>query len=148
MKRDWALLSAWGAGVFAAATALLGALLLGGFRFPTAAIVPILLMAVTLVVGPGLLLLSVFLGLALKRRHAKGAGRGATLAFGVLLGAALGMPALLLTPLFFFQEELARVLAEPRSPEALTVFAMGVIGGATSGLTCAWRVTAPKGDPA
>lgn len=143
MKRDWALLSGWGAGVFAAATVLLLALLIGGFRFPDPGVLPFIIIGVILAAGPGLLVLSVFLSVRLKRRRAGGAGRGSTLALGTLLGAALDVPALLVVPLIFMGPTVVESLSDPRRPEVLVLLAMGAVGGATGGFTCAWRVTRP-----
>lgn len=141
MKKDWAALSGWVVGVFTAATALLALALLEtrGRGFPMGA-APVILMSVILGPGPGLLILSAWISARLKRRHAGGAGRGSTLALGTLIGGLAGTPAVLLVPLLFFGTHILRSGRET----AVLIAAVGVLSGAASGLTCAWRVSRPS----
>ena len=148
MKRDWVLLSGWAAGVFAAATVvLLVQVAFDDLRAGQAEIAMIVLMLVILGAGPGLLILSVFLSLRLRRLR-EGRTRGATLALGTLVGGFLGLPAVLLAPLLFIGADILLSFSTPLGPESLMMFGMGVVGGATTGFTCAWRVTAPPKEAA
>lgn len=146
MKRDWAMPAGWGAGVFAAATTVLLAVV--GFSGPGAARDGMeILMFVVLAAGPGLLLLSLYLSARLRRLR-EGRSRGATLALGALVGGLVGPLADLVVPLFFFGPQILTVFLLPFHPESLLTIGMGVIGGATTGLTCAWRVTAGREEAA
>jgi hypothetical protein len=148
MKRDWALLAGWGAGVFAAATAmLLAAAAFDGLRRLAADIALMILMGVILGAGPGLLLLSLFLSVRLKRIR-EGRPRGATLALGTLVGGVLGPPAVLLVPLFFLGPYVGPLFARPLDPAFLLMLGTGAVGGAATGLTCAWRLTAARKEAA
>ena len=145
MKKDWALLCGWAAGVFAAATVLVCLVFVTtGGRPVGTEILPFVVMAVILGPGPGLLVLSAWISARLKGRHARGAGRGSTLAMGTLVGAAVGPPAVLLMPLLFFAHNVRAVLSNPASVEALLMLAVGVVSGAATGFTCAWRVSRPS----
>jgi len=63
------------------------------------------------------------------------------------MGAALGPPAALLVTLIFFREEVIRSFTDFSQPETLILIAMGAVGGATCGFTCAWRVSSPPREP-
>jgi hypothetical protein len=144
MKKDWALLLGWAAGVFTAATVLVCLIFVQmGGRPVGAELLPYVVMSVILGPGPGLLLLSAWISARLKRRHAGGAGRGSTLALGALVGAGAGLPAVFLVPLVLFGRNLLQTLSNPSNPEALVMFAVAAISGAATGFTCAWRVSRP-----
>ena len=145
MKKDWAMLLGWLAGVFAAGTVVIVLLFVEtGGRGAEAEVLPMILVLVVLGAGPGLLPLSWWISARLKGRHAKGAGRGSTLALGTLVGAAAGLPCVLIGPLLFFGPAVVSSLSSIRSPEAFFVLALGVVSGAACGLTCARRVTRPS----
>jgi hypothetical protein len=145
MKRDWALLPGWAAGVFAGATVLVVLVFLeSGGRPASSDILTGILFSVILGAGPGLLLLSWWISVRLKRRHGNGATRGSTLGLGVLVGAVMGVPAVLLVPFLFFGAHILRALSDLPNPEALFMLALGVVSGAATGLTCAWRVSKPS----
>lgn len=143
MKKDWAMLSGWGAGVFAAATVVLAlAIVETRGRLPGAEVVPMIFMSVVLGAGPGLFFQSWWFSVRLKRRHQDGATRGSTLALGTIVGALTGVPAVLITPFLFFGPAiLGRGL---QSPETLFMLALGLVSGATTGFTCAWRISRPS----
>lgn len=140
MKKDWAMLSGWLAGVFAAATVILTlAFIESRGSLPGPEVAPIIFMAVVLGAGPGLFLQSWWFSVRLKRRHQGGATRGSTLALGTLVGALTGVPAVLITPFLLFGP---RILGGGvRSAETLVMLALGVVSGAVTGFTCAWRVS-------
>jgi hypothetical protein len=56
----------------------------------------------------------------------------------------MGVPAVLLAPLLFFGAHVLRALSDLPNPEALFMLALGVVSGAATGLTCAWRVSKPS----
>jgi len=145
MKRDWALLSGWLAGVFAAGTVVITLnFLQSGGGSASGDLLMMILFGVILGAGPGLLPLSAWISFRLKARHEKGGSRGSTLGLGALVGAVTGVPAVLLGPLLFFGADLLRAFSDLRSPEALFMLALGVVSGAATGLTCAWRVSNPS----
>jgi hypothetical protein len=148
MKRDWAMVSGWIAGVFAVATLLLLIVFVWAAGTPQQArLLWEILQGVILFAGPGLLLLSLSLTSGLRRlREAR--TRGAVLGLGTIVGAFLGLPACMLVPMLFFGRDILQTIAEPLQPDVLAMLATGVLGGATTGFTCAWRLTAAPKEPA
>ncbi|HEX7896821.1 MAG TPA: hypothetical protein VF950_03625 [Planctomycetota bacterium] len=145
MKKDWAMLLGWLAGVFTAGTVVIVLIFVESRgRGAQVDVLPYILMSVVLGAGPGLLLLSWWISARLKGRHAKGASRGSTLALGALVGATAGLPCVLLGPLIFLGPGILPTLADLRSPEALITIALGVVSGTACGFTCAWRVSRPS----
>jgi hypothetical protein len=142
MKKDWAMLAGWAAGVFAAGT--VGVVLI--FLQVKGGTVPArtfgwIIGSLVLAAAPGCLVLGGGMSIWLKRRFQGGATRGSTLTLGLLAGSVLGLPSLLIFPLLLMGPRVLPDLMDPSRTESLYGMFVGAFSGAATGFTCAWRVT-------
>lgn len=142
MKKDWAMLSGWAAGVLAAGT--VGVVLI--FLKFKGGTVPIrmfgwMIGGLVLAAAPGCLILGGLFSIWLKRRFQGGSSRESTLAMGLLMGSVLGPPSLMIFPLLLMGPRVLPGLVDLSRTESLYGMIVGVVSGAACGLASAWRVT-------
>jgi hypothetical protein len=134
------MLSGWAAGVLAAGT--VGVVQI--FLHYKGGTVPFrmfgwMIGGLVLAAAPGCLILSGLFSFWLKRRFQRGSSRESTLALGLLAGAVLGLPALLIFPLILMGPGVLPGLVDLSRTESRYGVWVGLVSGAACGLVTAWR---------